>query len=134
MMKEAKPGDRTVYVAMTRLAADVTEPELRAMLRAYGPVLSYVRPTDALTGRAGATVYAEMSALDAAAAVNALDGRERHGHFMTMSVTSSAAPDMEPADRTMQAPRPRRTVLAPSVRPDPTATSSSVGSDTHLPS
>lgn len=87
------------------------------MLKAYGAVLSYVRPTSGITGRAGTSAYAEMAPRDAEAAVRALDGQERKGHFMTMAVTAMAAPDMEPADRTAQASRPRRTVLAPSIRP-----------------
>src|SRR5438045_4778989 len=43
----------SVYVEMTGLIADGTEPELRAMLQVYGAVLSYVRPTSAFTGRTG---------------------------------------------------------------------------------
>lgn len=117
-------GDEpSVYVAVTGLTSDTTEPELRAMLQAYGAVLSYARPTSPLTGRTGAVAYAEMARKQAEAAVRGLDGRERKGHIITMCIADAVAPDMEPADRGAQASRPRRTVLAPSLRPNrPAAT------------
>jgi hypothetical protein len=112
-----RTGDESsVYVAITGLTSDATEPELRAMLKAFGSVRSYVRPTSAATGRTGTVAYAEMAPNEAEAAVRGLDGRERKGHIMKMSITSAAAPDMEPADRRAQGSRPRRIVLAPSQR------------------
>ncbi len=116
-MTEDHASDRSVYVAMTGLASDANEQELRAMLHAYGPVLSYSRPTDPNTGRIGATAYAEMAPSDAQAAIRALDGQERKGRLLTVSVAAQPTPDMEPADRRVQGSNPRRTVLAPSLRP-----------------
>lgn len=108
---------RSVYVALTDLTSAVTEHEIRTMLQPYGAILSYTRPP-AMNGRIGPDAYAEMAHRDAEQAIQALDGRDYHGHFMTMHETKQIPPEMEPADRRIQGPSPRRTVLAPSVRPD----------------
>lgn len=107
--------EQSAYVAMTNLTRDVTEHELRAMLLAYGPVLSYVRPTSGITGRAGTAAYAEMAPQHARAAVEALQGLEQKGRVIALAVVAEPGRDMEPSDRGAQGSRPRRTVLAPSL-------------------
>jgi hypothetical protein len=113
----AENVDRSVYVELTNLTRDVTEHELRAMLLAYGPVLSFVRPTSGITGRPGTAAYAEMAPPHARAAVEALQGREQKGRVIMLAVVPEPARHMEPSDRGALGSRPRRTVLAPSTPP-----------------
>lgn len=115
--------EQSVYVELTNLTRDVTEHELRAVLLAYGPVLSFVRPSSGITGRPGTAAYAEMAPPHARAAVEALQGREQKGRVLTLAIVAEPARDMEPSDRGAQGSRPRRTVLAPSTPPPRTSAS-----------
>lgn len=114
-MSQETNVEPSVYIELTNLTRDVTEHELRAMLLAHGPVLSYVRPTSGITGRPGTAAYAEMAPQHAHAAVEALQGREQKGRVIMLAVVAEPARDMEPSDRSAQSSKPRRTVLAPSM-------------------
>ena len=67
------------------VARDVTEPDLRALFLAFGPIRSYVRPLDRLTGRPGDAVLIEMAEPTATEAVRALDGRLLRNRLLTVT-------------------------------------------------